>query len=128
MTAVPLGQLRRECAEWRTDRWYRPLGVAPFLLPALHDVWPRHAEFLQAMFGVPHIYCLLPRFELWSKRFSDWTDDDWNHRENLSALWDLSGHLTGIPGQVLWTRGTHYINEVPKVGLPAPQFLDANRT
>jgi len=72
----------------------------------------------------PHIYCLLPRFELWSKRFSDWTDDDWNHPENLSALWDLSGHLTGTPGQVLWTRGTHDINEMPKTGLPAPEFVE----
>lgn len=74
MTAVPLGQLRRGCGEWRTNRWYRPPGVAPFLLSALHDVWPGHADFLRETFGVPHIYCLLSR---------------------------LSGHLTGTPGQVL---------------------------
>ena len=37
---------------------------------------------------------------------SDWTSADWHDRENLSALWDLSGHLTGTLGQVLWTRGT----------------------
>ncbi len=86
MTAVPLGELRRECGEWRSDRWYRPLGVAPFLLPALQDVWPAHAEFLQETFKVPHIYCLLPRFELWSRRFRDWTDADWHDPENLSAL------------------------------------------
>ena len=77
-----------------------------------------------------HIDCLHSvvfeeRFELWSKRFSDWTDADWHDPENLSALWDLSGHLTGPPGQVLWTRGTHDINEMPKVGLPAPEFLEA---
>ena len=73
---------------------------------------------------------LLPasRFELWSKRFSDWIDADWHDPENLSALWDLSGHLTGTPGQVPWPRGTHHINEMPKVGLPSPEFLDANRT
>lgn len=124
MTTVPLGQLRRECGEWRSDRWYRSLGVAPFLLPALHYVWSQHAEFLQKTFGVPHIYCLLPRFELWSKRFSDWTDADWHDPENLSALWDLSGHLTGTPGRVLWARGTHNINEIPKFGLPAPDFLE----
>ena len=64
MAAVPLGQLRREWAEWRTDRWYRPLGGAPFLLPALHDVWPPHAKFLHETFGVAHIYCVLPRVEL----------------------------------------------------------------
>lgn len=126
MTAVPLGQLRRECGEWRSDRWYRPLGVAPFLLPALRDVWPAHAEFLQESFKVPHIYCLLPRFELWSKRFRDWTDADWRDPENLSALWDLSGHLTGTPGQVLWARGAHDINVMPRIGLPAPQFLSEN--
>jgi hypothetical protein len=128
MTAVPLGQLRRECARWRTDRWYRPLGVAPFLLPALHDVWPAHAEFLQKTFKVPRIYCLLPRFELWSKRFSDWNDADWHDPENLSALWDLSGHLTGTAGQVLWARGTHDILEMPKIGLPAPEFLESAKT
>ena len=105
----------------------RLLGVAPFLMPALHDVWPAHAEFLQETFQVPHIYCLLPRFELWSKRFRDWTDADWHDPENLSALWDLSGHLTGTPGQVLWTRGTHDINEMPNIGLPAPEFLEAVR-
>ena len=125
MTAVPLGQLRRECANWRTDRELRPLGVAPFLLPALHDVWCEHAEFLQETFGVPHIYCLLPRFELWSKRFSDWNDDDWNHPENLSALWDLSGRLTGKPGQVLWARGAHDIDTVSRIGRPAPEFLES---
>jgi hypothetical protein len=102
--------------------------VAPFLLPALHDVWPVHAEFLQETFKVPHIYCLLPRFELWSKRFSDWTDADWHDPENLSALWDLSGQLTGTAGQVLWARGTHDINEMPKVGLPAPAFLEAAKS
>jgi hypothetical protein len=50
---------------------------------------------------VRHIYCLLPRFELWSERFSDWTDADWHDPENLSALWGLSGHFTGEAGQVL---------------------------
>jgi hypothetical protein len=43
-------------------------------------------------------------------------------------LWDLSGHLTGTPGQVLWARGTHYIDDMTKVGLPAPEFLEANKT
>ena len=73
---------------------------------------------------MPHIYCLLPRFELWSKRFSDCTDDAWHDPENLSARWDLSGHLTGQAGQVLWTRGTHDINEMPQIGLLAPEILE----
>jgi hypothetical protein len=95
--------LRRECSEWRSERWYRPLGVAPFLLPALHDVWPAHTEFIQETFGVPHIYCLLPRFELWSKRFCDWTDVgrhgqlDSGTTWNVSAFLDLAGHLNDTP-------------------------------
>jgi hypothetical protein len=124
MTSVPLGQLRRECAMWRSNRWFRPLGVAPFLLPTLHDLWPKFAEFFRAMFKVPHIYCLLPCFDLWSKCFSDWTDADWHNPENHSALWDLSGRLTGEPGQVFWAHGCHHIDEMPKVGLPAAEFLE----
>ena len=92
---------------------------------ALHDVWPRHAKFLQKAFGVARVYCLIPRFELWSKRFSDWVERDWNDAENLSALWDLSGDLTGKPGQVLWARGARFIKEIAEVGLPAPEFLRA---
>lgn len=87
--------------------------------------WPAHVELLQETFQVPHNYCRLPHLELWSKRFDDWTDADWNDPENLSALWDLSGHLTGKAGQVLWARGTHHINEMPRIGLPAPEFLKA---
>ena len=55
MTAVPLGQLRRECGEWRSDRWYRPLGVAPFLLPAalLQVEWiPEPSAMVLAALGV----------------------------------------------------------------------------
>lgn len=95
-------------------------------MPALHDIWPQHAEFLQETFKVPHIYCLLPRFELWSRRFDEWTKEDWDHPENLSALWDLSGERTGTAGQVLWTRGTHELGEVPEIGLPAAEFLKRN--
>jgi len=55
-------------------------------------------------------------------------DADWHDPENLSALWDLSGHLTGKAGQVLWARGTHYIHEMPKSGLPAPEFFDSAKS
>ena len=127
MTSIPLGALRRDLPEWCSNRDFRPLGVAPFLLGSLHDLWPAHAAFLQERFKVPHIYCLLPGFELWSKRFDDWTDADWHDPENLSALWDLSGQLTGKAGQVLWARGTHDIHDMPKIGLQAPEFLDAHR-
>ena len=71
---------------------------------------------------MPHIYYLLSRFELWSKRFRDWTDADWHAPENLFALWDLTGNAA----EVLWTRGTHDIKEVPNIGLPAPGFLEAD--
>lgn len=35
--------------------------------------------------------------------------------------------LTGTAVQVLWTRGTRDINEMPKIGLPAPEFLEATQ-
>jgi hypothetical protein len=127
MISIPLGQLRRNCAAWRNNRWYRPLGIAAFLFPALYDVWPDHVEFLKRTFKVPHIYCLLPRLELWSRRFSEWSAEDWHDRENLSALWDLAGELTGAAGQVLWARGIHHIDDMAKIGVPAPRFLDTNR-
>ena len=37
------------------------------------------------------IYCLLPRFKLWSNLFNNCIDDDWHDPKNLSALWDLTG-------------------------------------
>jgi len=131
MTAIPLGHLRRECREWRewrSDRWVRPLGVAPFLLPALQEVWRKHAQLLQRMFHVPRIYCLLPRFALWSKRFDEWTEEDWNHTENVSALWDLSGNFSGTPGQVLWSRGVHDIDEMRHIGVEAQLFLKTGKS
>lgn len=123
LAAVPLGRLRRECPEWRTDLSFQFLGLAPFVLPVNAETWRGSIELAQKAFRVPQVFCLLPRFELWSKRFSDWTDADWHDPENLSALWDLSGHLTGTAGQVLWARGTHDVKEMPKIGLPAPEFL-----
>lgn len=48
--------------------------------------------------------------------------------QHLSTLWDLSGQLAGTrtdgkPGPFLWTRSTHDINDLPKIGLDAPEFL-----
>ena len=76
MVAIPLGHLRRACPTWRADRRVQPLGVAPFLFPEFHDVWPKHVEILQSIFGVPKIYALCPRIELWDKPFDDWSDED----------------------------------------------------
>ncbi len=138
----------------------RPLGVAPFLLPALHDVWPAHAEFLQETFKMPHIYCLLPRFELWSRKKGSGTNcakhpkgrsrqlvpdplssqtlprldrrrlarpllQIPNRKLQIPNEEGLSGQFTGIPGQVLWALGTHHINQMPTIGLPAPEFLES---
>lgn len=126
MTAVPIGKLRRDCAQWRSDRHIRQLGVAPFLLPH-DDSWTTgySPKINFETFGVSHIWCLIPRFELWSKSFADWTEYDWNDPENLSALWDLSGEFSGTRGKILWTRGAHNIDQVAKIGLVAPDFLKA---
>ena len=77
MVAIPLGHLRRACPTWRANRRLQPLGVAPFLFPEFHDVWPKHVETLKSIFGVPKIYALCPRIELWDKPFDDWSDEDW---------------------------------------------------
>lgn len=37
---------------------------------------------------------------------------------------DFSGPLTGIPGQVVCTRGTHDTHEMSNIGLPAPKLLE----
>lgn len=125
MLAMPLPRLREECLRWHSESLYRGFGVAPFLLPSLANVWRDHAEFLQETFPTSHIYCFLPRFELWSKRFCDWTEDDWRHTANLSVLWDISGSLTGGAGKVLWACGAREIDEMCWFGLPAPEFLMA---
>ncbi len=116
MVAVPLGALRRGCPAWRTDRRVFPLGVAPFLFPDLHEVWPRHAEVLRSLFIVPRIFTLLPRVELWSKPFADWTPDEWENC-GLSALWDID------TGRVLWAQGAHHVDEMPNVGREANDFF-----
>ena len=116
MVAIPLGHLRRACPTWRADRRVQPLGVAPFLFPEFHDVWPKHVEILQSIFGVPKIYALCPRIELWDKPFDDWSDEDWKTC-GRSALWEVT------TGRVLWADGAHPIEKMPEIGCPAPKYF-----
>ncbi|MCW5979211.1 MAG: hypothetical protein KIT09_14135 [Bryobacteraceae bacterium] len=100
MSAIPLGRLRREFPKWREDRRYRPLGVLPFLLPNLAELWPNHAEELQGIFApIDSQYALQPAESLWYKPFADWTTDDWQHPEHKSLYWDIrTGAVTTYPG------------------------------
>ena len=117
MVAIPLGHLRRACPTWRADRRVQPLGVAPFLFPEFHDVWPKHVEILQSIFGVPKIYALCPRIELWDKPFDDWSDEDWKTC-GRSALWEVT------TGRVLWADGAYPIEKMPEIGRPAAEYFE----
>ncbi|MEM8560171.1 MAG: hypothetical protein AAGG50_20320, partial [Bacteroidota bacterium] len=115
MVAVPIGTLRRDCKAWREDRRLRPLGMAPFLFPSLHQIWKDHTEILTEIFeGMPHLYVLWPNEEaLWDKPFEEWTDaDEANCR---SSLWEIGS------GRVLWAEGTHHIDEMREIGKPFPE-------
>ncbi len=116
MVAIPLGHLRQACPTWRADRRVQPLGVAPFLFPEFHDVWSNHVETLRSIFGVPKIYALYPRFELWDKPFDDWSDEDWKTC-GRSALWEVT------TGRVLWADGAYPIERMPEIGRPALEYF-----
>ncbi len=115
MVAIPLGHLRRVCPTWRADRRVQPLGVAPFLFPEFHDVWPEHVETLKSIFGVPKVYALCPRIELWDKPFDDWSDEDW--KTCGSVLWEVT------TGRVLWADGAYPIGKMPEIGRSAPEYF-----
>jgi hypothetical protein len=116
MTAVPLGNLRMQCPKWRSERKYRPLGVAPFLLPGLDKIWSKHSEIFSNLFKVDRIFALLPRIELWSKPFNQWTDEDWKTC-GLSALWDIES------GKVLWAKGPQCVDGMHEIGKPIEEFI-----
>jgi hypothetical protein len=59
---------------------------------------------------------LLPRLNLWTKPFADWTEEDWSTC-GLSALWDIE---TGV---VLWAHGAHHVDDMRTKGRPAPEFF-----
>ena len=116
MTAIPLGNLRRQCPKWRSDRRFRQLGVLPFLFPGNNNVWTMYSERLLDLLKVDRIFALMPHMEYWSKPFSDWADDDWNNC-GLSALWDINS------GYVLWAKGANKFDDMYKIGKPIEEFL-----
>jgi hypothetical protein len=115
-TVVPLGQLRQRCAAWRKYREPRRLGVLPFVVPSVKFT-QKDLEKLRAYFCVDRIYALLPSRNLWSVRFADWQSADWNHSENVSALWNLKS------GGVLWARGTGDLSWISQEGRPPDTFF-----
>lgn len=123
MTAIPIGELRRNCPKWRSDRTFRSLGVAPFLLPSLANVWVRYVEFFRDMFGVSKIFCFLPKFDLWRKPFAEWTDLEWNDECNLSGLLDLSGEILGMGGQLFWAKGRQRLHDMRVEGVSARKMF-----
>ena len=84
------------------------------LYAALDDELPR--RFLFDAVLSPGRDALLPRIELWSKPFAEWTDDDWQTC-GYSALWDVT------TGRVLWAEGAHEVAEMPEVGKPFDEFF-----
>ncbi len=89
LTSIPLGRLRRDCPQWRTDRRFQALGMLPLLFPSYSVVWPSYCLQLRKMFCVPEIYALMPPIDLWLKAFADWTADDWANPQHLSILWNI---------------------------------------
>ena len=120
LTHVPLGRLRRDCPEWRSDRSYRALGVlAYFLLGSEEWFKKQNQEFLD-LFKVSHIHALMPNPELWLKPFDDWTEIDWNTC-GLSALWDIES------GVVYWAEGAHKADDMKRIGKPIKQFIGSKK-
>ena len=74
-------------------------------------------EILQSIFGVPKIYALCPRIELWDKPFDDWSDEDWKTC-GRSVLCEVT------TGRVLWADGAHPIEKMPEIGRPAPEYFN----
>ena len=117
LTVIPFDRLRRDCEGWRLDRRLHALGTMPFLFPSYADVWPKHVEFLQETFGMSSIYAFLPKFELWTKPFEEWTEADWADRKHFSLLWDIT------TGRVTIAQGVMHIDEMRQVGKTFEDFV-----
>jgi len=115
MTAIPLGKLRTQCPNWRTDRQYRCITISPFLVPSEREVWSRYSKKLSELLRVDNILALLPRIGFWSKPFSEWTNEDWEIC-GISALWDMK------TSRILWAEGAHCVDEMRSIGKPIGEF------
>ena len=120
LTNIPLGRLRRNCPEWRSDRSYRALGVLAYFLLGSEEWFKGQNQKFLDLFKVPHIHALMPKPELWLKRFDDWMETDWNTC-GLSALWDIES------GVVYWAEGAHKADDMKRVGKPINQFIDSEK-
>lgn len=120
LTNIPLGRLRRDCPEWRSDRRYRALGVLAYFLLGSEELFKERNQKFLDLFKVPHIHALMPKPELWLKPFDDWTETDWNTC-GLSALWDIES------GIVYWAEGAHHADDMKRVGKPIQQFIDSKQ-
>lgn len=120
LTNIPLGRLRRDCPEWRSDRSFRTRGVLAFFLLDLEFFTQHNHKFLD-LFKVHQIHTLMPKPELWLKPFDDWTEEDWKTC-GLSALWDIES------GRVYWAEGAHKAEDMPRVGKLIDEFIKPQRT
>ncbi|NJM11240.1 MAG: hypothetical protein HC889_04515 [Synechococcaceae cyanobacterium SM1_2_3] len=116
LTNIPLGRLRRDCPEWRSDRSFRAIGVLVYFLLSSEEWFKEQGQKFLALFKVPQIHALIPKPELWLKPFDDWTDTDWNAC-GLSALWDIES------GVVYWAEGAHSADVMKQVGQPIDKFI-----
>jgi hypothetical protein len=104
-TQIPLGTLRKNCPEWRTERACRALAVLPFMFSSsldwqsLHDLLAKLDEKLQ-LSKVTDILLLVPDESLDMVPFSEWKRAE-TEAHVVTAYWHLS------EDQVLWAEGFH---------------------
>ena len=117
LISVPIGNLRRNCPEWRTNRSTPILGTLPFIFPSFRKTDQFYPTPPQEMFSVPRIFALLPKQELWRKPFEEWTAEDWADRTHFSLLWDIT------TGKVLIAQGVRHVDEMYRVGKTFEDFV-----
>ncbi len=120
LTNVPLGQLRRDCPEWRSNRSFRALGILAYFFLGSEEWLKKQGQKFLELFKVPSIHALMPKPELWLKRFDDWTETDWNTC-GLSALWDIES------GIVYWAEGAHNADDMKQIGKPIELFIASKK-
>ncbi len=116
--AVALGELRDSCQQWVTDRELRRNATIPFLLPGWGGYSKADCNKLQSKLQINQVYALFPAESLWSKPFNEWSECDWQHQDNLSAMWSLDSTI------ILWAKGTGSRAWMAANGQPADIFFD----